>query len=227
MFLRKSRGLNYLQRRIFGDGHHLAAGTIEFYNCKNILINGITTRMPLERTIHPVYDDNITIRNVNMQAGVLDARNDDGIDPDSCDDVLIEECTFHNYDDVITLKSGRAGEGRPENGGRSTESIVIRNNIFHGQHNGVSTGSDMAGGVRNVFIHDCRFGVDHRQMYVFNAKSDCDRGDVVEDVYFRDIKAGTCQRLIRMEMQNKNVPYDPVLHPYPPIFRNIFFENVH
>jgi polygalacturonase len=215
-----------LEQRIFGDGHHLAAGTIEFYHCKNILIQDITTRMPLERTLHPVYCENLTFRNVNIQAGVLKARNDDGIDPDSCQNVLIEGCTFHNYDDAIALKSGRAKEGWPENGGRPTKNVIIRNNTFHGEHNGVSTGSDMAGGVRNVFVHDCRFGVDNRQMYMFNAKSNSDRGGVVEDVYFKDITVGTCKRLMRMEMEYKNVKYDPVHHPFPPTFQNIHLENV-
>jgi polygalacturonase len=215
-----------LEQRIFGKGHHLAAGTIEFYHCKNILIEGISTRMPLERTIHPVYCDNITVRKVNIQPGVLKARNDDGIDPDSCHDVLIEECTFHNFDDAIALKSGRAQEGWPQNGGRSTENIIIRNNIFHGEHNGVSTGSDMAGGVRNVFVYDCQFGVNNRQMYMFNAKSNSDRGGVVEDVFFKDLTVGACRRLIRMEMEYKNVGYDPVHHPYPPKFRCIHLENI-
>lgn len=215
-----------VKERIFGEGHHLAAGTIEFYHCKKILIEGITTRMPLERTIHPVFSKNITVRNINIQAGVLKARNDDGVDPDSCQDVLIENCTFHNYDDAIALKSGRAKEGWVENGGRPTQNVIIRNNMFYGEHNGVSTGSDMSGGIRNIFVYDCQFGVKNKQMYVFNAKSNCDRGGVVEDVYFKDLTVVKCDRLIRMEMEYKNVLYDPVKHPYPPLFRNIRMENV-
>jgi len=139
-----------VEKRIFGEGHHLAPGTIELYHCTNVLIEGITTKMPLERTIHPTFCDNVIVRNVHIQAGVLKARNDDGIDPDSSSDVLIEGCTFFNHDDAIALKSGRAREGWPENGGRPTENVIIRNNVFHGEHNGVSVGSDMSGGVRNI-----------------------------------------------------------------------------
>jgi hypothetical protein len=215
-----------VEDRIFGDGHHLAPGTIELYHCRNVLIEGITTRMPLERTIHPTFCENVIVRNVHIQPGVLKARNDDGIDPDSCSDVLIEGCTFYNHDDAIGLKSGRAREGWPENGGCPTENVIIRNCTFHGEHNGVSIGSDMSGGVRNVFVYDCRFGVDHPQQYVFNAKSNSDRGGIVENIYFRNITVGTCRQLIRMEMQYKGVPYDPVEHPFPPVYRNMHFENI-
>ena len=216
-----------LEERIFGPGHHLAAGTIEFYHCKNILIEGITTRMPLERTIHPTFCENVTIRNVTIQPGMPPpVRNDDGIDPDSCRDVLIEGCTFHNYDDAIGLKSGRAREGWPENGGRPTENVIIRNCVFNGEHNGVSTGSDMSGGIRNIFVYDCRFGVANAQMYVFNAKSNADRGGVVEKIYFRNIQVGTCDQLVRMETDYKNVKYDPEKHPFAPTFRDMWFENI-
>jgi polygalacturonase len=215
-----------VDKRIFGRGHHLAPGTIELYHCQNVLIEGITTRMPLERTIHPTFCDNVIVRNVHIQEGVLKARNDDGIDPDSSSDVLIEGCTFFNHDDAIGLKSGRAKEGWPENGGRPTENVIIRNCVFHGEHNGVSVGSDMSGSVRNIFVYDCRFGIDHRQQYVFNAKSNSDRGGIIENIYFKDISVGSCKQLIRMEMEYKGVPYDPVEHPFPPVYRQMHFENI-
>lgn len=215
-----------VEERIFGDGHHLAPGTIEFYHCKNVLIDGITTRMPLERTIHPTFCTNVIIRNVHIQEGVLKARNDDGIDPDSSSDVLIEGCTFFNHDDAIGLKSGRAKEGWPENGGRPTENVIIRNCTFHGEHNGVSIGSDMSGGVRHIYVYDCRFGIDHRQQYVFNAKSNSDRGGFIENIYFKNISVGSCKQLIRMEMEYKGVPYDEVEHPFPPVYRNMHFEKI-
>ncbi len=213
-------------KRIFGDGHHLAPGTIELYHCQNVLIEGITTKMPLERTIHPTFCNNVIVRNVHIQAGVRKAQNDDGIDPDSSSDVLIEGCTFYNFDDGIALKSGRAREGWPENGGRPTENVIIRNNIFHGEHNGVSVGSDMSGGVRNIFVYDCQFGIDYPQQYVFNAKSNSDRGGIIENIYFKDISVGSCKQLIRMEMEYKGVPYDAVEHPFPPIYREMYFENI-
>ena len=216
-----------VEKRIFGDGHHLAPGTIELYHCQNVLIEGITTKMPLERTIHPTFCDNVIVRNVHIQAGVRKAQNDDGIDPDSSSDVLIEGCTFYNFDDGIALKSGRAREGWPENGGRPTENVIIRNNIFHGEHNGVSVGSDMSGGVRNIFVYDCQFGIDYPQQYVFNAKSNSDRGGIIENIYFKDISVGSCKQLIRMEMEYKGVPYDAVEHPFPPIYREMYFENIH
>ncbi len=215
-----------LEERIFGEGHHLAPGTIEFYHCRNILIEGITTRMPLERTIHPVFCSSVTVRKVTILPGVEAARNDDGIDPDSCSDVLIEDCVIHTFDDGIAIKSGRAREGWPENGGRPTENVVIRRNVFLGGHNGVSIGSDMSGGVRNIFVENCRFGVQEDQWAVFNAKSNCDRGGVVENVFFRNIEVGNCRHLVRMETDYKNVHFDPVAHPYPPTFRNMAFENI-
>ncbi|MBD3378594.1 glycoside hydrolase family 28 protein [candidate division KSB1 bacterium] len=215
-----------MEERVFGPGHHLAPGTIEFYHCENVLIEGITTRMPLERTIHPVFCTNVIVRNVTVQPGVEKARNDDGIDPDSCIDVLIENCIVHTYDDGIAVKSGRAREGWPENGGRPTENVVIRNNTFLGGHNGVSAGSDMSGGIRNIFVENCSFGVEEPQWAVFNAKSNCDRGGVIEKIYFRNIEVGTCRHLIRMETDYKNVHYDSIAHPFPPVFRDMIFQDV-
>ena len=215
-----------MEKRIFGKGHHLAPGTIEFYHCRNILIEGITTRMPLERTIHPVFCDNVTIRKVHILPGVKAAKNDDGIDPDSCKDVLIEDCVIHTYDDGIALKSGRALEGWPKHGGRPTENVVIRRNLFLGGHNGVSIGSDMSGGIRNIFVENCRFGLKEEQWAVFNAKSNCDRGGIVEKIYFRNLEVVNCKHLIRMETDYKKVKYDKARHPYPPTFRDMTFENI-
>ncbi len=69
-------------------------------------------------------------------------------------------------------------------------------------------------------------GVGNKQQYVFNAKSNCDRGGVIENIYFKNIQVGNCRQLIRMEMEYKDIRYHPNEHPYPPLYRNIYFENI-
>lgn len=83
-----------------------------------------------------------------------------------------------------------------------------------------------ANGTTNIFVENCRFGVQEEQWAVFNAKSNCDRGGVVENVFFRNLEVGNCRHLVRMETDYKNVHFDPVEHPYPPTFRDMAFENI-
>jgi len=215
-----------IDKRLFGEGHYLRPGTIEFYYCKNVLVEGITSRMPIERNIHPTFCDNVIIRNVNIQPGVKKIRNDDGIDPDSCIDVLIENCTIHAYDDAIVVKSGRDNDAWSENGGRSSENIIIRNNKMLGGHNGFSIGSDMAGGVRNVFVYNCEMGLVEPMQYGINIKANSDRGGIVENIFVKDIKIDSCESAIYIETDYKNIQYDSIEHPYPPLYKNMFFNNI-
>ena len=98
-----------LEQRVFGEAvQGLRPCMIEPYECKNVVIEGVTVENSPFWTIHPVYSEDVTVRGVTV---VGDGPNTDGCDPDSCKTVLIDKCHFTTGDDCIAIKSGRDGDG--------------------------------------------------------------------------------------------------------------------
>ncbi len=188
----------------------LTPGTIEFYFCRNVLLEGFTSREPNERNVHPVMCSNVTIRGLNILPTSFDHKEDDGIDPDSCRYVLIEDCKIHSYDDNIGIKSGRDNDGWLINKedpqgkwsqlipGRPTEYILIRNNWFHGgYHNMVGIGSDQSAGAQYIYAWDCEAGQVELQRNILEIKANPNRGGEVRHIYIRDINARHCDTIMK------------------------------
>ena len=121
--------------RVYGDGHFLRPNFIQPYRCKNVLIEGVTIINSPMWEIHPVLCTNVTVRGVTVRSL---GTNNDGCDPESCRDVLIEECVFETGDDCIAIKSGRNNDGRRV--GVPSENIVIRRCTMRDGHGGVTMG---------------------------------------------------------------------------------------
>jgi polygalacturonase len=125
--------------------------------------------------------EDLVVRNVYAKNPWY-AANGDGIDIESCKNVLVEGSTFDVGDDGICIKSGRDAEGRKR--GLPTKNVVIRNSTVYHAHGGVVIGSEMSGGANNIFIYDCSFiGTDIGLRF----KTTRGRGGVVEAIYARDI----------------------------------------
>lgn len=211
------KNLTPLSERKFGKGHFLRPTLIEPYDCENVLIEGVTVRNSPFWTIHPVFCTNVIISGVNIQPG---QSNDDGIDPESSQYVLIEDCDFYTEDDNIAIKAGRDNDAWLENGGRTTENIIIRNNRFHRTNAGaISIGSEMSGGVRNVFSENNVMKNVGRPFYI---KSNTDRGGFVENIYHRNTMVDTCGEIVRIRLDYKGA----VGGENPANFRNFNFENI-
>ena len=205
-----------VEERVFGKGHFLRPSLIEPYKCKNILIEGITVKNSPFWTIHPTFCTNVTVRNLNIQHG---QSNDDGCDPESSSYVLIEGCTFYNDDDNIAIKAGRDNDAWVENGGQPTENIIIRNNTFLKSNAGaVSIGSEMSGGVRNIFVEN---NVMKNVSRVFYIKSNTDRGGAVENLYYRNNTVDTCDALLMVRLDYKGADAGE----NPSDFKNFYIEN--
>ena len=173
-----------VKERVFGPGHFLRTNFVQPYRCKNVLIDGITLlRSPMWQ-IHPVLSTNVIVRGVTMDSG---GPNNDGCDPESCTDVLIDNCFFNTGDDCIAIKSGRNEDGRRVH--VPSENIVIRNCRMHDGHGGVGIGSEISGGVRKVFALDCRMDSPHLLSAV-RIKNNAMRGGDIERVYVRNIEVG-------------------------------------
>lgn len=150
-------------------------------NCKQILLEGVTFQNSPAWNLHPLMCSDLTVRNVYVKNPWY-AQNGDGIDIESCNNVLIEGSTFDVGDDGICIKSGRDAAGRKR--GIPTENVVIRNSTVYHAHGGFVIGSEMSGGARNIYITDCTFiGTDIGLRF----KTTRGRGGVVERIYARNI----------------------------------------
>lgn len=150
-------------------------------NCKKVLLEGVTFQNSPAWCLHPLMCEDVTLRNVYAKNPEY-AQNGDGVDVESCKNVLIEGCTFDVGDDGICIKSGRDEAGRKR--GMPTENAVIRNNVVYHAHGGFVVGSEMSGGARNLFVYDCTFmGTDIGLRF----KTTRGRGGIVEKIYVKNI----------------------------------------
>ncbi|MEW5799908.1 MAG: glycoside hydrolase family 28 protein [Bacteroidota bacterium] len=170
-----------VEKRIFGEGSFLRPNFIQPYGCKNILISGVTFKDSPMWFIHPVLCENVIIENVTT---VGHGPNNDGCNPESCKDVLIRGCRFDNGDDCIAIKSGRNADGRRLN--VPAENIVIQNCNMKDGHGGVVIGSEMSGGVRNIFVEDCTMDSPNLDR-ALRFKTNAVRGGIIENFFARRI----------------------------------------
>jgi polygalacturonase len=174
--------------RKFGEGYFLRPDGIQFFECKNILFENFSIKSSPFWTIHPVFCENITARNLKIRKGTT---NDDGFDPESCKNVLIENCVFDTVDDCIAIKAGRDQDAWNRQG---TENIVIRNCVFKTEvGSGFCIGSEMSGGVRNVFVENCTIESNN---HALNFKCNKDRGGFMEQIYVRNIQTSVCKHAL-------------------------------
>ncbi|MDE6479426.1 MAG: glycoside hydrolase family 28 protein [Muribaculaceae bacterium] len=174
----RSRDMNHsstdVSKRLFGDGDWLRPHLIQYYECRNITLEGVKIINSPFWCVHLLRSENIICRSLRYDAKLV---NNDGIDPESSRNILIEDIYFDNGDDNIAIKSGRDNDGWNAS---PSENIVIRNCHFKGLH-AVVIGSEMSGGVRNVFVEDCDYaGYCKRGIYV---KTNPDRGGYVKNLF--------------------------------------------
>ncbi|WP_161554748.1 glycoside hydrolase family 28 protein [Ereboglobus luteus] len=207
------------EKRVYGTIEAaIRPSFVTFYNCKNILMEGFTIGSGPNWTIHPVYCENIIIRRVNV---LTDGPNNDGIDPDSCRNMLIEHCVFDTGDDCVVLKSGYNEDGWRVN--RPTENVVMRHCSSKRGHGGLVIGSEMSGGVRNVYMHDCQFDGTDRAVRI---KSRIDRGGVVENVWAENLRVKNMKREVAILNMDYSADRNMDIKVNPPVFRNIHLRNI-
>lgn len=150
-------------------------------SCKRILLEGVTFQNSPAWCLHPLMCEDLTVRGVYVKNPWY-AQNGDGIDVESCKNVLLENSTFDVGDDGICIKSGRDAEGRKRD--MPTQDMIVRKCIVYHAHGGFVIGSEMSGGARNIFVDDCSFiGTDIGLRF----KTARGRGGVVEKIYVRNI----------------------------------------
>ena len=170
--------------RRFGAESYLRPPFIQPYGCTNVLIEGVTIRNSPMWELNPVLCRNVIVRGLRIETH---GPNNDGCDPESCRDVLIEGCHFDTGDDCIAIKSGRNADGRRVN--VPTENVVIRDCEMRDGHGGVTIGSEISGHVRHVYVERCR--MDSPQLdRALRLKNNAMRGGTLEHIYMRDVQVG-------------------------------------
>ncbi len=206
-----------VSERVLGDGGFLRPNFIQFYRCRNVLVEGVTIiRSPMWE-IHPVLSQNVTVRGVKIRSH---GPNNDGCDPESSRDVLIEDCVFDTGDDCIAIKSGRNNDGRRVN--VPSENIVIRRCTMKDGHGGVVLGSEISGGVRNVFIEDCTMDSPNLDC-ALRFKSNAQRGGVLENVFMRRVQIG---RVTEAVLAIDLLYEEGAKGAHPPVVRNVQLDHI-
>ncbi len=206
-----------VDQRQFGPGKKLRPNMIQPYRCKNILIEGVTIKNSPMWHIHPVLSQNITVRNVTV---IGYGPNNDGCNPESCRDVLIENCYFDTGDDCIAIKSGRNADGRRVN--VPSENIVVRKCTMKEGHGGVVLGSEISGSARNVFAEDCLMDSPNLDRGL-RIKTNSVRGGVVENIFMRNV---TMRQVREAALLIDFYYQEGDGGKFDPIVRNIFMTNV-
>jgi polygalacturonase len=149
--------------------------------CKGVLLEGITFQNSAAWNIHPLMSNNITVRNITVRNPWY-SQNGDGIDIESCQNILLEHSTFDVGDDAICIKSGRDEAGRER--AMPTQDLWVRNCTVYHAHGGFVVGSEMSGGAKNLYVDNCTFvGTDIGLRF----KTMRGRGGVVENVHINNI----------------------------------------
>ncbi|MBN1566703.1 MAG: glycoside hydrolase family 28 protein [Acidobacteria bacterium] len=206
-----------VSERVFGEGSCLRPSFVQFYRCRNVLIAGVTVRNSPMWQIHPVLCSSVTVRGVKANSH---GPNNDGCNPESCRDVLIEDCMFDTGDDCIAIKSGRNRDGRRI--GVPSENIIVRNCRMKDGHGGVTIGSEASGGVRNVFAENCSMDSPNLDR-ALRLKTNSVRGGFIENIFMRNVTVGqVADAVLRIDLFYE----EGDAGQFPPVVRNIEMHHV-
>jgi polygalacturonase len=193
---------------------------INFYDCRNVTISGLSLVNSPSWNIHPVRCLNVNIDGVTITAP-KDSPNTDGIDPDSCRDVRVSNSYISVGDDCIIIKSGY----RYRDDSVPCENITVTNCVFGTGHCGVGIGSETSGGVKNVVVSNCICDGTDRGLRIKTARS---RGNVVENFRASNLVMRNVGEGITVTMfytggdRHKAEPVDK----FTPTFRNLHFNDI-
>lgn len=212
------QGLPVSQRQFTADDA-LRPQFVNFYFCRRVLIEDVTLLNSPFWVLHPLLCKDVIVRGVTVDNH---GPNGDGCDPESCSNVLIENCVFNTGDDCIAIKSGRNEDGRKWN--IPSENIVVRGCTMADGHGGVVIGSEISGGYRNLFVENCRMDSPHLDRVIRIKTSNC-RGGIIENVFVRNVTVGQCREaVLRINLNyEKN---EDCNRAFDPIVRNVHLENV-
>lgn len=182
------------QRQMAKGENNLRPHLIHFNRCKNILLDGFKIRESPFWTIHLYMCDGGVVRNLDVRAH---GHNNDGVDLEMSRNFLVENCTFDQGDDAVVIKAGRNRDAWRLN--TPCENIVIRNCTILEGHTMLGIGSEISGGIRNIYMHDCSAPKSvHRFFFI---KTNHRRGGFIENIYMENVSSGSTQRVMEIDTE--------------------------
>lgn len=225
LYTMASEGVPVEERRMVNDTAHLRPHFIQFNRSEHILLEGVTVTNSPFWTIHPYMCKNVVIRDLKVYAH---GHNNDGVDPEMSQNMLIEECVFDQGDDAIAVKSGRNQDAWRLN--MPTRNLVIRNCTVKNGHQLLAIGSELSGGVENVYMDSCTVADGASMFHLVFIKTNERRGGFVRNIYVRNIQADQMREgILGIETDvlyqwRDLVPtYERKLTP----ISDIYLENIH
>ncbi len=208
-----------VEERIMTPADALRPPFVSFMNCTSALIEGVYITNSPFWVIHPIFCQDLIVRGVRINSH---GPNNDGCDPESCKNVLIENCVFDTGDDCIAIKSGRNNDGRKWN--IPSENIVVRRCQMKDGHGGVVVGSEISGGYRNLYVEDCEMDSPNLDRVV-RIKTNACRGGVIENLFVRNVRVNECNEAV-MRINLLYEPNEDCNAAFPPVVRNVYLSNV-
>ncbi|MGA2241088.1 MAG: glycoside hydrolase family 28 protein [Verrucomicrobiota bacterium] len=206
-----------VEQRRFGEGDYLRPNFIQFYRCRRVMVEGVHIRRSPMWEIHPVLCANVIVRGVNI---VSHGYNNDGCDPESCRDVLIENCLFDTGDDCIAIKSGRNADGRRI--GVPSVNLIVRGCTMRDGHGGVTIGSEISGSCSNVFAENCEMSSPNLTC-ALRLKSNAVRGGVLQNIFMRNVNVGQVSDSV---LQIDFLYEEGATGNFKPVARRVVMENI-
>ncbi|NLO71043.1 MAG: glycoside hydrolase family 28 protein [Porphyromonadaceae bacterium] len=173
------------ERNMVNDSSNLRPQFIQFNRCENILIEDVKVTNSPFWTVHLYLSKNIIVRNIKVYAH---GHNNDGIDPEMSQNILIENCTFDQGDDAIALKSGRSPEGWRSK--TPTKNVVVRNCTVKNGHQLVAIGSELSGGIENIYVSNCTVAENAKMFHLVFIKTNERMGGYVKNIFVENVKGG-------------------------------------
>ncbi|HEY3761717.1 MAG TPA: glycoside hydrolase family 28 protein [Verrucomicrobiae bacterium] len=177
---------------------------IELIGCTNVTLDGFSTHYQRLWSIHPLFCQNVTIKNLTIRATLV---NGDGIDVESCRNMTIENCDINAGDDAISLKSGR-GESAVR-ADRPTANVIIKNcKLFSSNFAGLGIGTELSGGIENTLIENCTISGHQNGIFL---KSRDGRGGYIKDFTGINLTVINSPTFLNIDLLNKGIQAaDPV-----------------
>ncbi|KAF9615056.1 hypothetical protein IFM89_021627 [Coptis chinensis] len=189
----------------------------------DIRISNITLRDSPFWNIHPYDCKNISITNVTILAPLFGAPNTDGIDPDSCENMVIEDCYISVGDDGIAIKSGWDQYGIAY--GQPSTNILVRNLVVQSMVSaGISIGSEMSGGISNVRVENVIVWNSRRGMRIKTAPG---RGGYIRHITYENVTFDNVRVGIVIKTNYNEHADDGYDRKAFPILGNISFIGIH
>jgi polygalacturonase len=173
------------ERQMVNDTAHFRPQFIQFNRCENVLLEGVSIKNSPFWTIHPYLSKDVVIRDIKVYAH---GHNNDGVDPEMSQNVLIENCFFDQGDDAIAVKSGRNQDAWRLH--TPAKNIVIRNCTVKNGHQLLAIGSELSGGIENIYMDNCKVLDGAKLFHLLFIKTNERRGGYVKGIYMNNITAG-------------------------------------